>query len=307
MRGFGAVKEVKKEMDERRASFGGNRVQDFIIKDGEEVEIWFNGTSDEPLLFKEHTARATVNGKERFMREICAADMEKHDGCVFCYLHQNGDKRIGKASHKAAFNVIDTRWVHKITEMRDGRERTMTLPCSDDSKCEHCRKRVPRERAGQRRWAVSLTTAQALAGVNEALERRCACGGKLKKVGYVGPKGKVLPDIDDVDNPEEWEAKHECNKCKKPTPLNIFSVPVTVRRIGSDMKTTYNFMPGAQQDMEDWMTELEPYDLETTVKAFPAASQAERIGVANPFASGARKRATESYGSGDEDPWESDS
>ena len=306
MRGFGAVKEVKKEMDERRASFGGSRVQDFIIKDGEEVEIWFNGTADEPLLFKEHTGRTVINGKERFVREVCAADVEKHDGCVFCFLHQNGDKRVGKASHKAAFNVIDTRWVHKVKEVRDGKDRTLTYPCSDDSKCEYCRKKVDRERAGQRRWAVSLTTAQALAGVNEALERRCACGGKLKKTGFVGPKGKVLPDIDDVDNPEEWTPKYECNKCKKPTPLNIFSVPVTVRRIGSDMKTTYNFMPGALQDMEDWMAELEPYELENTVKPFPAATQAERLGVANPFASQGRARATESYGSnsGDEDPWE---
>lgn len=273
--GFDQVRKLKQEADERKEAYGKGYVPFFAIADGESVEVWFNGTEDEPHIIHEHS----IKRGQQFMSETCAKHAKGHDGCVPCYLNTNGDAGVGKPGAKAVFNVVDTRWVHKqkdAEKSQEGKDRFTYTPCEDDSSCKLCKRKVAREHAGQKRWTMSMTWAMALDGINQNLKKRCTCGGKIRD--------------------------GECSKCNDPTPGSIFNCPITVTRTGKMTNTSYQFVPGAFEDMPDWVAKLEPADLEAATKPRSSEAQAERLGVQNPFSgfSGGKKGAR-SYGGDDDD------
>lgn len=324
-RGFAAVREAKKESDANRAAYEGMRTRDLILReDGEEAELWFIGTQEsEPCMVKTHTLRGV--GKVKFRTDICATGFHGHAGCVYCYMEQRGDKRIGKSRKNGVFTVVDTRFVHKqkneakTAETGGKYERFDFFECGcsdedpDPSECKYCKRKIPRERRGLCRARYGIQNLVALDGLNEGLARKCLnCGGKIKITSYKNEAGKVLADLEDAEDPEEWTAQYACRKCDDPKPGNIFSCPITVRRNGTGESTSYTFMPGAPDMPPDWVLEFEPLDLPKILVPRSAEKQAELLGVTNPFepvggesrvVKGTRKGASD-YNESSEDPFD---
>ena len=298
-KGFGAVKRMKKASDENNKAMATSRSRDLVLrKDGEEAELWFNGASDEPYVYKVHGIKLNAN---LFMTELCAGGFEDHDGCVYCWRQKRkGDKRISPAKDAAFFSVVDTRWVHKRvnkekTASSGGKfERFDWFDCdatdneTKEDDCKYCKKGVPRERRGVCKLRLGVQTAGVLDGINDSLMRKCtACGtGKCRLTGYKNGN-KTVPDIDDVENPEDWEAQFECNKCDEPAPGNIHLLPITMRRTGTGMQTQYNFVPGQFSDPPKWVQKKDPLDL-SEMRPRSAEKMAELLKCDNPFEDGGK-------------------
>src|ERR1700690_2636090 len=277
-KGFAAVRKAKVKADLDRASYAGMRVRDFMLRDGEEAVGYFNGTNEEPILGDYHTV---MLGPNKWRRWLGARGFEGHDGCVCCWAWKNKDKRVGKPTTNAVWNFVDARWIHKRLDKEataeTGFERFKFFPCTGDlddeepsEDCKYCQKGVKRVRQGQCKARFSMTWANGLTGLNEKLARRClACRGKIKIVGYENEEGKEVPDLDDVDDPAEWKPQYECSKCDNPDPGSIFRYPISIQRNGAQKATSYNF--STPQDAEadnipDWVSELEPINLEETLR-----------------------------------------
>jgi hypothetical protein len=324
-RGFAAIREAKKESDANRAAFDAMRTRDFLLmEDGDEAEVWFIGTADtEPFMKKMHTVRGA--GKMKFLEDVCAVGEEGHDGCVECWAEASGDKRIGKARKKGVFSLVDTRFVHKQKndektaggkfEKFDWEECTCPDEDPDPKQCKACKRKMPRERRGLAKGKWGIQTLVAIDGLNQQLGRKCvSCGkGRIKITGYMNAKGKVLPDIEDVDNPENWAPQYECTKCDDPKPGNIFSCPITIRRNGKGESTTYTFTPGTFECPPDWVLEIEPLELEKIMVPRSSEAQAKLLAIQNPFGGSrpARRRDEASdYNAGgtddEEDPFETE-
>lgn len=303
LKGMAAVKKLKKEMDANREAFSAGFTPNFSLADGETALVRFNGSAvDEPYIVSEHS----VMLNKQFRTEVCAKDLarkKKHVGCVPCYLRKHGDRRVGNASSKACYNLVDSRWIHKVvdTERSTGdRERYKYFPCADTNgrPCPHCKKKVARERVGQEKWTMSLTWAQAISAVDDKLKKRCIapmksgrpCGGKTKIVGFVDTTTGEMHDSVVEDREEDFEASYECEKCGDLCqPRTIFDVWLEVTRSGKQKNTSYQFSIPQESEIEDLeelqklLAECKPVDLESANRPRTAEKQAERLGVDNPF------------------------
>lgn len=320
-RGFGAIKKAKKEAEQRRERTA-NATRDFFLQgDGASAKVWFNGPSDEPIIALHHQFK--IDG--RFYSELCAYDHDGHPGCVYCHAEKNGDKRISKPKQVVIFNVFDTRWVHKRknaekTEKAGGKfDKFDWFDCkgdpdndepdkSDKAACKWCRKGVERVRSGQKKTKFSVTAAGVLDAQNDSAKKKCICGGKLSLEGYKNGK-KHVPDLDDVDDPENWEPVYECRKCEDPAPRSIRCCPVEITRSGSGTNTSYNFIPVWDEmgDPPDYVQEAEIIELEEVLVPKSADEMAEQIGVKNPFDKSKKSKAKDYDDDDDEeDPHDED-
>jgi hypothetical protein len=174
-------------------------------------------------------------------------------------LRDQGDTRISRRQNKAVFSVADPRMIHKIASKDDrGFDRDKLIICTDDDgdgDCKYCKTKVPVVRAGQKRWELSMTWANALGVINDSLTHRCACGGKIKR--------------------------GQCLKCNRANPLNIYKVPFSITRSGSGTSTTYQFQTGTYEEAPVWVAELEPIELESLYRTPTTDKQAELLGVKN--------------------------
>lgn len=321
-RGFGAIKKAKKEADERGRQMSANRTRDFFLQgDGATATVWFNGPSDEPVMALYHTVTL---GNNQFRTELCGSVLDDHEGCVFCRAAAGGDKRVGKAKPMAVFNVFDTRWVHKKlnkekTAAAGGKfERFDWRDCQGDPEndepdradkkaCRYCRKGWDRARSGQKKTRFSVTAAGALDSQNDSAKKKCHCGGKLTLEGYKNGK-KTVPDLDDVDNPDDWEPIYECRKCDDPAPRTIHMCPVEITRSGTKTNTQYNFGPKWDEmgDPPDYVQEAEVPDLEDVLIPMTADQMAEMLGIKNPFGSSksSKKKKASDYDDDDDDDYD---
>lgn len=291
-RGFGAAKEVKAAMDATRGA--GGYALNLIIKDGDIIDLVFNGSVDEPLIGYEHSFKEG----QKFGTQWCASGHEGHAGCVCCYYNARGDKRFGGKSAKGVFNVVDMRWIHKIkNEVKsrsagEGKERFDYFPCTDDISCKLCKQKIARERSGQKVWKLSMQWVQALGGLNDSLGKRCMCGGKISLVGYKNYKGKIVGEIPDGADEAAFEKLVECSKCgEEANPRSIFNTIITVTRTGGGTDTSYNFQPQKDDEIPAWITDgegtmkaPEPYDLDKVVLPTDQMKVAGNMGVEYPFA-----------------------
>ena len=92
-KGFSAVRDAKSKFDSHREIQAARWTPIFALKDGETVEgLWFNGDPEqEPLVYDEHSFRGSQTA---FRSDPCAAGSEDHEGCVFCFAKQQGDRRV---------------------------------------------------------------------------------------------------------------------------------------------------------------------------------------------------------------------
>lgn len=290
MRGLKNVKRVAKQMEESRASWG-TYIPFFDLKDGETAEMRFNGTVDEPYVGDVHNIKQGKN----FSSIECAKGHKDHAGCVGCYCVEQGDKRVGRPTPRATFNVIDRRFFHKLKDKErstDEREKFKYILCSEDAHCKLCRRRVERVRGGQKRWTLAITWANALATINDKLQKKCrSCGtGKIKVIGFQDLEGEPV-DPDAYSEEELVEAIEtgdveevlECTKCDNPERASLFDAVLEASRTGSGTTTSYQFEVINMDDMEDWELECEPADLTKLMRPRSAEKQAEKLGVRNPF------------------------
>jgi hypothetical protein len=310
--GFAGVVKAKENFEEQQKQWEGMKTRDMrLVKDGDEAEIWFIGCEpDEPAEALVHSY--SPGGKSKFSYELCGHGHEDHEGCVYCHVVKAGDKRVKKASKNFYFSVADGRWVHKTkNEERSrtaGREVFDWMDCPDNPSCKACKRKVPRERGGLKKLRLGLTTAIVVNNLNDSLKKRCTnCNGKITITGYRKGK-KVLPDLDGVDEPEEWTPEVECSKCDDPNPGNIFQCPIIMRRNGSGQTTTYAFEKGDDfQDQPDWVQELEPIDFSVALTPRSAENMAKQLDTDNPYDKDAtpRKKAkasgADSYDDEDDD------
>jgi hypothetical protein len=263
VKGFKAVAGLKVEQDARRARFGEAFVPFFMMRDGEMIEgLWFVGTEDEPLVVDCHTKQAKSASGKAYWKTI----IHKSEGdCIPCYLQLQGDKTVSKMKQIAVFSVADPRWRHKAKDeaksKETGREKYVFSDCSNDDDgdgdCPGCRNKIPRDRAGIKKWEMSLSWANSLGNINSALRNKCECGGKIKK--------------------------DSCSRCDNPRPLNIFKVPFNVERSGSSTSTTYQFHPQPYEDQPSWVQEVEPLDLDKIYEEPSADAQCNLMGIDNPL------------------------
>lgn len=319
-KGFGAVRAAKEKADRARAAMDAARVYEcYLRKDGEEKELWFIGSlEEEPVMVPFHEIKL---GKD-FFTEVCGAVQEGHDGCVYCWSAAKGAKNVSRCKDMACSSVVEAGWVHKIKNEEKSKgskfERFDWYDCSDDEKCKLCRKKVKREHIGLRRLRLKPTAASALEATNNALARNClSCGGR-KVVMLLGfrknGKGKLLPDLEDVEKPELWVPEYECKKCSDPTPGNITLCPITFRRSGTGTSTSYSFVPGPFEDPPEWVQKIKPiqwYDDDGNfIGIIPrtADQMAEKLGVENPFDPMAKKgkKGAKAYDEDDDDDDEDD-
>jgi hypothetical protein len=314
-RGFGAAKQIKEEMDSRRG--GGGYALNLIIKDGDSIDLVFNGGGDEPLIVYEHSFKEGAS----FASHFCAAGVDGHEGCVACYYNARGDKRFGNKSAKGVFNVVDLRWVHKVKneaksrQAGEGKERFDYFPCTDDVTCKLCKKRVEREHAGQKVWKLSMQWVQSLGGLNASLGRRCMCGGKITVVGFKNHKGKIVGEIPEGADEDSFERLVECAKCgEEANPRSIFNTIVTATRTGGGTDTSYNFTPQKDDEIPAWVNEdegdkkaPEPHDLDKVTQPGDQVKLAAKIGVEYPFGGQAPATKTRPHQGGlfDDDELES--
>ncbi len=292
--GFSAVKKAKKNFDTQQKSFEGMRTRDMrLVKDGDEAEIWFVGCEpDEPAEHLVHTLN--LGGKNGFSYELCAHGVEDHDGCVYCAVAKKGDKRTKRPSSNFYFSVADTRWVHKTKNDEKSEKAKRDVfdwqDCPDDASCKACKRKVHRERGGLKKLRLGLTQAIVVNNLNDSLKKKCtACGGKITITGYRKGK-KVVPTLDDLEEPEKWRPEFECSKCEEPAPGSIFQCPVLMQRNGTGQTTTYAFSKAEDfQDQPDWVQELEPLDFSKVLSPRSAENMATQLKVDNPFDSAGGK------------------
>lgn len=303
-RGFAEVKKAKERSDQNRAAAQTSRQRELFLKnDGQEVEIWFLGTEDtEPVQMSVHVIRLTnpKTGKPMIRTEFCAKEHggPDHDGCVFCWAVGNGDARVSTAKENSGFSVANGAFVHKqkdeeATKAAGGRfERFKWQDCTSEddepnpSECKWCKRAWSRERRGLQRLRLSTQAAASCDGANTSLHKKCMnCTGKIRVTGYKSAKGKIIPpdELDSVADPAKWAPIYKCRGCDDPKPANLFACPITFRRNGSGMTTTYSFIPGEIGMPPDWVLELEPIDWEKSLIARNAAGQAKILGINNPF------------------------
>ena len=322
-RGFGALKEKKKEIDEQRKQQQASRVGDvYLVGDGASALLWFNGSTDEPVMADFHgVSVAGNNSKDRYMSLRCARGLDDHAGCVLCWATSHGDKRVAKPHTVTVFNVFDMRWVHKRKNDEKTKEsggqfdRFDWFDCSGDpdedepdSSCKYCQKKIPREHRGQRKLVLKITAAGALNALNEELKKKCVgCGKKLKFQGFKKGK-KIIFDLEDVSDPDEWVATYTCKNCEEAQPGSIFLCSVTFQRNGVGQQTSYAFKEGAFEDLPECVSEATPIVLEDAIAPMSADKMAETLGVENPFDEvnsdadkGSRKKAAGAYDDDDED------
>jgi hypothetical protein len=299
---FRQVAKVADEMKRDRMQYAPN----FFLYDGEEAKLYFNGTASEPYLNHDHTISL---GGNKFLTLTCAQGHEGHLGCVPCFAYQRNDKRVGKPTPKATFNVADSRWFHKETTTVKFRgqdsEKTSWTACTYDEEvggkntCDGCKKKLERSRGGQKKYSMSMMWAQALSGANDIAAKRCrSCKkGKIKVLGYKDAKGREVDVDDPTDLPEGVTEILACSGCKSPERGSIFDVPILVKRTGGGKSTAYSFNPIMDEfgEQPDWLDDLEPWDLPAVCKPMSAKTQAEKLGIDNPFAGGPDAASTSSY------------
>jgi len=290
--GFARVRQLAKEQKERLGD--GEFARKLILKDGETAVVWFTGTADEPHIFRRHY-------HPTFGYFYCA---EKK--CVACNEAAKGSKAFKKGTSMAAFNIVDTRWFHKIPRKNED-DRYDYVLCDEDASCKYCRKKVERIRAGKRLAEFALTWGDALGAQEEKINKKCASchTGKIRVVEYNCPEcGELLDWAPDPDMEESeqiikcGECKKrvrpmeviECTKCDDPVRGSIFEYgcPVEITRSGERKNTSYNFNPvWPPEEPEDWVMadDMKPFDLEKKYKqmVMSPSAMAEKIGVVNPF------------------------
>lgn len=302
---FSDVKKAQKQAESRKKNAEAFRVQEVFLRgDGDEVELYFNGTSDEPKMKRYHTL--TDVGGRKFQAELCGAEDPDHDGCVFCWRSGKGDKRISTAREFAVFNTADSRFVHKTKNEKRSKEAKFDRfdyeDCTGEG-CKACKRGLHKERRGRSRLRLGTTHSGALYSTNEVLGRKCmACGGKITTLGF--RKGKKRVDsLEDVNDPEGWEREYKCSKCSGPTPADIWHAPITMRRSGVQKATSYQFFPGdVYAEPPKWVQKIEPLDLDALMPR-TSQQQADLLEIPNPFSSKKKgsKDEDESYDEDEED------
>ncbi len=315
-RGLASLKVAAKEAADNKASFG-KYVPNFFLQDGESAEGWFNGTVEEPVIRSVHTVSL---GNNKWDSAICSKHEDGFDGkCIGCYQNATGDARVGKPTDKAYWNFADARWFHKEKDearsKKANADRFDFAECPDDPSCKACKKKIPRERGGQKKYEMAMTWASVVGGQHDDLGRKCkACPkGKIRVTGYKSKKtGKILTSVPEGKDPEMYPAILECTKCDDPQPGSMFDCPFTIKRTGKSTATAYSFVPDAFDEIPEWVTDLEPVDLELATKPLSLERQAKIYNVPNPYdtaltgAKGASKYSSMIDDDDDEDEEEAD-
>lgn len=294
--GLKKLREVKKALD---TQFAAGRANYFALKaSGDSARVRFNCREDEPVLSAKHYNSRT----QQYTRH-------REEECVLCFYKERGHKAIGSVSGTAAFNLIDCRYMHveeSATKKRDdGKARREYTACTEDATCKGCRRKLERERGGQKYWEMAMTHASNIDIVNRQLSKKCngGCEGK----------GKIIVLEYECTNcgaamvhapPQEGEEEEavtcmSCNTdvipaeilqcsvgCDVPTRGSIVDCDMEITRSGMDTKTTYNFVPQLPfSSMEDWMLEYEPVDLSIVLKEPSHQAQAKDLKMKDPYAS----------------------
>lgn len=302
--GFGKVKEMHKRQQESRGS--SDFIPRLIMQDAETALSYFSGSTEEPeIIMRHYQPRGRKFG-----------DCREDKKCVGCY-YEEKDGSIGKPQAVACFNVIDTRWFHKIETQVRGRTKKEYVECPDDRSCKQCQTKdgkKDRYRKGRCIAYFALTWADALGAQDEKLSKKCgSCKrGKIRVVDYQCPECNEsidwAPDEDDEKMKircGECRAKIEpdevieCTKCDAPVRATIFDYgcPVEITRSGTGTSTSYNFTPvwPPPEEAPDWIFEedQEPFDLEEACAKPTSEEQAKLWEVVNPFNKKDRKEYEE--------------
>lgn len=294
--GFAKVRQLAEEQKARLGD-GGEYARKLIMKDGETAVVYFSGSVDEPYIIRQHF-------HPTFKYFYCGGAK-----CVACAEAAKGNTAYKKGTAVAAFNVIDTRWFHKIPRSSD-KERYDYVPCEDDASCTMCRRKIERLRAGKRLGEFALTWGDALGAQEEKIGKKCASchSGQIRVVEYTCPECTELLDWAPESGEEGGEGDGqlikcgacrrrvmpveviECTKCSKPVRGTIFDFgcPVEITRSGQRKQTSYNFNPiWPPPPVPDWVLakEMEPFDLEAKYAqmVLSPSAMAEKLQVSNPF------------------------
>ena len=217
----------------KKGGFGGGGGGNFtytkrLEMKGGSKRLRFNGGPDEPLILLFHSFKTVLpSGYEKFDNVVCALpfmapepnqnprsirgkfvstmkDGVPHPGCVFCFARKNGDKRIGGASERAVFAVLDCEFYHDVPNQegkadRDGNVYVNEWLCQGAGRCQFCkstetfidkdRKRRmvrDRHRGGQCKWELAMKGAEALWGQYLTIRQWCACCWPTKAVEGIG-------------------------------------------------------------------------------------------------------------------------
>lgn len=310
--GMKKVHAAKKAMDQKVAA---GRANFFKLEPGETALVRFNCGPDEPEIVTSHFNNRNKGASPRHIEE----------NCVGCWYKERGHKYLGYASERAAFNLIDCRFMHveesktEKTKRGDKPKRIYTA-CTEDLTCKGCRRKLPKERGGQKYWEMALSHAATLDTVNTQLSKKCkACGGqgRISVVSYECSNCAASIEFTPPEEGDE-EARVTCGSCREEiTPVeliqcsngcdwpergSITDVNIEVTRTGSDKQTQYNFVPQLPfTEPEDWMHECQPYDFKVVFRPQTPEQQAKLLGLDNPFASafggesGGEEGGAESY------------
>lgn len=216
---------------------------------------------------------------------MCAGE----DGCVLCEANIEGDKRVGKATEKACFNIYDMRWQKKTIDKRrserDGKERYKYETVSEDDVTEAGTRKGIFVRAGHVCLEYPPMHVAALDATNRQAGRKCKnCGkGKITVSGYKNAEGKIRTKAVEKMTEDEVEDRISrgqlfevltCSKCEKPKRVSIFNSVVQIGRSGTGTSTSYQFQVLPDEDIpEDVLQALKDvklYDWESIKKPKPA-------------------------------------
>lgn len=317
-RGFGAVKVLFHEQEERREE-AKNRpfIQDFRLADGQTKDFRPNGAPTEPLTENYHLVKYPPKfpdprnpNKADFRSERCQKT-DTSEECVFCFYKDNGNKRIGKPSPRSGFLLIDASLYHDIPQANGKINKYTNKPytneiwCSDDQRCPQCAQGVDRRYGGQKFWLLSIQYTGQLSSQVDNIGRDCAVciRGRIRHRAWLCPRCANTIQFDPATqvatvcktcngNVQPIESV-VCDKgCKDARRVTMWDGMWSVTRSGKETNTSYNFNFRGVQPMDDWMFDLNPPDVEELMKPKSFAKAAADIGVQNPFQGGTVSTAT---------------